>query len=105
MADPNQPLQAGQPIPAVQPVLTAQPIVTGPDGRVVQTGRPVCHCAYCRIHALFGPIMIICVGAVFLVAQYSYRFSFGDLWPVLLIVAGILKVAEALAPREGHIAS
>ena len=66
--------------------------------------RTVCKCAYCRIHLLFGPIMIITVGVLFLVAQYS-RFSFGELWPFLLIIAGILKVAESLAPREGHVAS
>jgi Domain of unknown function (DUF5668) len=83
MVDPVQPAQS---IPPVQPA---------------QTGRPICHCAYCRIRSLFGPIMIIAVGVVFLVAQYT-RYSFGELWPFLLIVAGILKVAENMAPREGH---
>jgi hypothetical protein len=85
MADPVQPLH---PLPP-------------PQAQLVQTPRPVCHCAYCRIRSLFGPIMIITVGVVFLVGEYS-RYSFRDLWPVLLIVAGILKVAENMAPREGH---
>jgi hypothetical protein len=92
MGNPIQPVQpVGVPPTASQPVLAQN----------VQANRPVCHCAYCRIRSLFGPIMIITVGVVFLVAQYS-RYSFGELWPFLLIVAGILKVAEAMAPREGH---
>ena len=45
--------------------------------------------------------MIITVGVLFLMAQYS-RWSFGELWPFILIVAGFLKVAEAMASREGH---
>jgi|HubBroStandDraft_6_1064221.scaffolds.fasta_scaffold680401_2 hypothetical protein len=90
-----------QPVPPVPPV-GAQPSASVPVlAQNVQANRPVCHCAYCRIRSLFGPIMIITVGVVFLVAQYS-RYSFGELWPFLLIVAGILKVAEAVAPREGH---
>jgi hypothetical protein len=90
-----------QPVPPVSgPPAGSQPLLA----QNVQASRPVCHCAYCRIRSLFGPIMIITVGFVFLVAQYS-RYSFGELWPFLLIVAGILKVAEAMAPREGHPAS
>jgi hypothetical protein len=92
MADGPQPLQPLPPPQPGQPVLTAQP------------ARVVCRCAYCRIHSLFGPIMIITVGVLFLMAQYS-RWSFGELWPFLLIVAGIMKVAESLASREGHPAS
>jgi Domain of unknown function (DUF5668) len=94
----------------VDPIQPAQP-VQGAPGQIVRaqtvqvqsapSAQPVCHCAYCRIRALFGPIMIIAVGVVFMVAQYS-RFSFSELWPILLIVAGILKVAENMAPRDGH---
>ena len=92
MGDPIQPVPpAGTQPTAAQPVLAQN----------VQANRPVFHCGYCRIRSLFGPIMIITVGVLFLVAQYS-RYNFGELWPFLLIVAGILKVAEAMAPREGH---
>jgi len=77
----------GDPIQPVPPIVTqptaAQPVLA----QNVQANRPV--------------IMIITVGVLFLVAQYS-RYNFGELWPFLLIVAGILKVAEAMAPREGH---
>jgi hypothetical protein len=77
------------------------PASSGPSALPVPSARTVCRCAYCRVHALFGPIMIITVGVLFLMAQYS-RWSFGELWPFLLIVAGIMKVAEAMASREGH---
>ena len=49
--------------------------------------RAVCHCPHCRIRGLMGPLMIITVGVLFLIAQYT-RFSFGELWPVLLIAGG-----------------
>jgi Domain of unknown function (DUF5668) len=98
MADQTPPFQTN---PASLPAST-QPVQPIPPP-VVQ--RAVCHCAYCRIKALFGPVMIITVGVLFLIAQYSDRWSFGQLWPFLLIVAGIMKVAEAVAPRDGHPAS
>lgn len=63
-----------------------------------------CGCAYCRIRGLVGPLMIISVGVLFLIAEYS-RYSFFDLWPILLIVLGVLLVAQALAPKQGHIGS
>lgn len=63
-----------------------------------------CRCAHCRIHGLMGPLMIITVGVLFLIAQYS-RYSFGDLWPVLLIVAGIVLTAQSLASKDGHTGS
>lgn len=51
-----------------------------------------------------GPIMLITVGVLFLIGQYS-RYSFGDLWPILLIVIGFVLVAQEFASREGHIGS
>lgn len=63
-----------------------------------------CTCANCRIRGLMGPVMIITVGVLFLFRQYT-RYSVGDLWPVLLIVAGIVLVAQAMASRDGHVGS
>jgi len=51
-----------------------------------------------------GPVMLITIGLLFLLRQYT-RFSIGELWPVLLIVAGIVLVGQAMASREGHIGS
>ena len=63
-----------------------------------------CTCPNCRIRGLMGPVMLITIGALFLVREYT-RFSIGELWPVLLIVAGIVLVGQAMASREGHIGS
>jgi hypothetical protein len=66
--------------------------------------RCSCSCARCRVHGLFAPILLITIGAIFLVGEYT-RYDFGDLWPVLLIVAGIVLFAQSLASRVGHIGS
>jgi hypothetical protein len=62
-----------------------------------------CTCPNCRVRGL-GPVMLITIGVLFLLRQYT-RFSIGELWPVLLIVAGIVLVGQAMASREGHIGS
>lgn len=66
--------------------------------------RLVCHCPYCKIRGLMGPLMIITVGVLFLIAEYT-RFSFLELWPILLIVAGVVLTAQSLASKEGHLGS
>jgi hypothetical protein len=51
-----------------------------------------------------GPVMLITIGALFLVREYT-RYGISELWPILLIVAGIVLIAQAMASREGHIGS
>ncbi len=63
-----------------------------------------CQCARCRIRALMGPVVLIILGVLFLVGQFG-RYSFTDLWPILLIGIGVVKVAESLASDEGHAAT
>jgi hypothetical protein len=60
-----------------------------------------CPCARCRVRGLVGPVMLITVGAIFLVGEYT-RFGIGDLWPVLLVVAGLMLFVQAAASTEGH---
>ena len=66
--------------------------------------QPVCHCPYCKIRGLMVPLMIITVGVLFLIGEYT-RFSFLELWPILLIVAGVVLTAQSLASKEGHLGS
>lgn len=66
--------------------------------------RMRCGCANCRVRGLMGPLMLITIGAIFLAAQYT-RYSIADLWPVILIVAGVVLVAQSLASRSGHLSS
>jgi hypothetical protein len=62
-----------------------------------------CTCARCRVHGLMGPVILITVGVLFLIGQYSGRYSFGELWPVILIVIGAIKLLEATASTAGHV--
>jgi hypothetical protein len=50
-----------------------------------------------------GPVVLITLGALFLVGKMNFRFDFGDLWPILLVVIGLVKLAEAMASTEGHV--
>jgi Domain of unknown function (DUF5668) len=66
--------------------------------------QPVCHCPHCKIRGLMGPLLIITVGVLFLIGEYT-RFSFLELWPILLIVAGVVLTGQSLASKEGHLGS
>lgn len=56
---------------------------------------------HCRVRGLIGPVMLITVGVIFLIGEYT-RYSVADLWPILLIVAGIISIWQSMASREGH---
>ncbi len=62
-----------------------------------------CTCARCRLGGLMGPAILITIGVLFLIQQFSNRISFGELWPVILIVIGGVKLLEATASTEGHV--
>ena len=69
------------------------------DGR-----KPACPCARCRVRGATGPVMLITLGVLFLIGEYT-RYSFGSLWPVVLIVAGLVLFIQSIASRTGHIDS
>jgi Domain of unknown function (DUF5668) len=60
-----------------------------------------CSCARCRVRALMGPIMLITVGAIFLLGQFT-NYGFERLWPVILLVAGAVLLAQSSASNAGH---
>jgi hypothetical protein len=61
-----------------------------------------CRCGRCTVGGLMGPVVLITLGVLFLVGKMNMGYDFGDLWPVLLIVIGLVKVASAMASTEGH---
>ena len=63
-----------------------------------------CGCAHCRVRGAFGPVMLITLGILFLVGEYTH-YGFGQLWPALLIVAGVMTLIQSVVPRKGHIDS
>jgi hypothetical protein len=49
------------------------------------------------------PAILITAGVLFFIGQYNWDYSFWRLWPVLLIVIGIIQVLAATASTEGHV--
>ena len=44
---------------------------------------------------MMGPLMLIVIGILFLLNNlFPYQFRFGRMWPVILIVIGVVKVIE-----------
>jgi len=53
-----------------------------------------------RHGGLMGPVVLITIGALFLVGKLGLGYSFNQLWPVLLIVIGLVKLFEFMRPRN-----
>lgn len=65
-------------------------------------GHVRCGCARCRVRALMAPVMLITIGGLFLAAQLIEAVRFRHLWPIILIVIGLLKLAAYSASAQGH---
>lgn len=65
-------------------------------------GGGFCDCSRCCRRGLLGPIILITVGGVFLAGQLLPGVGFMDLWPIILIVIGVVKLLEFSASTEGH---
>ncbi len=50
------------------------------------------------IVAIRGPIMLIAIGGLFALAQFT-AYGFSRTWPTLLILLGVLKLLERAAAR------
>jgi Domain of unknown function (DUF5668) len=61
-----------------------------------------CRCPRCASYWLMGPAVLITVGVLFLLEQLGI-VGFGRSFPVLLIVIGVIKIAQRSAPDMGHI--
>ncbi len=47
--------------------------------------------------SLIGGIILITLGVLFLIEKFFPRLNFGDLWPIILIVAGILILKNSFS--------
>ena len=64
-----------------------------------------CTCQRCSIRGLMGPVVVVTVGVLFLLAEMrGGYFEFWNTWPVILIVISIISLASAFASSEGHAA-
>ena len=68
------------------------------------SNRIGCACRRCTIRSLIGPAVITTVGLLFLLDQMRGGFlSFSNTFPIILIVIGVVSLASALAPMDGHV--
>ena len=51
------------------------------------------------MRAITGPIVLITVGVLFTVDRFT-TFGFGQTWPILLIVIGLLKLLGGRRQRD-----
>jgi hypothetical protein len=63
--------------------------------------KPKCTCARCRARGLMVPLLLITIGAIFLLGQLTSH-GFADLWALILVVAGIVLCLQSAASRAGH---
>lgn len=52
-------------------------------------------------YSLMGPAMLITVGTIFLVHEWRPEYHIGRLWPVILIVIGIIRILESGGSGSG----
>ena len=54
-----------------------------------------------RRGGLMGPVILIALGAMFLVDQFVPGWGIGRTWPVLLVIIGVLKLMDSARPPRG----
>ncbi len=65
-----------------------------------------CTCQRCTIRGLMGPVIIVTVGVLFLLAEMRGGFfDFSNTYPVILIVIGLISLASAMASSDGHVSA
>jgi len=63
-----------------------------------------CRCQRCSVRSLMGPVVVTTIGILFLLSEMgSGYFHIGHTYPVLFIVIGVILLASALAPMDGHV--
>ncbi len=50
--------------------------------------------------SLIAGLILIALGVIFLVIRYVPRIDFGDLWPLILIVIGIVLLRNAYVGKK-----
>jgi len=62
-----------------------------------------CHCLRCMAGCSMGSAVLITLGTLFLLNEWSWRFGFHRTWPLLLVVIGVVSFLRSNGPMEGHI--
>jgi ABC-type spermidine/putrescine transport system permease subunit II len=63
-----------------------------------------CSCRRCTIRSLMGPAILVTIGLLFLLSEVKDgNFDIWITYPVIIIVIGVVSLAAALAPMDGHV--
>ena len=67
--------------------------------------NPICSCSRCRVHGYMGPAVLITLGILFLLDQMGRMnwMEFGNTWPAILIVVGLVMFLQHSASAAGHV--
>ncbi len=52
--------------------------------------------------SLIAGILLITLGGMFLISRFIPRINFGDMWPVILIIVGIIIIASASRSKNRY---
>jgi hypothetical protein len=61
-----------------------------------------CHCVRCRAHGLMGAAILVTIGVLLLLDNYS-GLRFHETGPVLLLVIGCVMLVSRTGSTEGHV--
>lgn len=64
--------------------------------------RNGCTCERCNTRGMMFPALLITLGTLLLLSE-THILNFGYTWPVLFIVAGVVKVLQSNASTQGHV--
>ncbi len=85
------------------PTTTPPPAPQPPPPQQPYSRRGIrCGCERCGRRGLMGPVVLITIGLIFMADQFLWRVNFGDLWPLILIVIGVMKLMEQSSSTEGN---
>jgi hypothetical protein len=48
--------------------------------------------------SLMGPVLLITIGVLFLLDQFSHAWGIGRTWPIILVVIGVMKLLDSTRP-------
>lgn len=61
-----------------------------------------CYCARCRCRGVMGPVVLITLGVLFLLSEFTH-WRFHQTWPILLIAIGVVSVLSSSASTSEHV--
>jgi hypothetical protein len=63
-----------------------------------------CQCQSCTVRHMGGAAAVITIGILLLLHElHGGNLGLQYTWPVILLVQGVIHLASAFAPRDGHI--